>query len=63
MKIHPAGAELLHAEGQTFIQTDTTKLTVAFRSFSINFKTLVKVKMNVNFTPKHAIGDTEKVAV
>jgi hypothetical protein len=30
MKIHPVGAELFHADGQT----DTTKLTVAFRNFA-----------------------------
>jgi len=30
MKIHPVGAELFHAVGQT----DMTKLTVAFRNFA-----------------------------
>jgi len=29
MTVHPVGAELLHA----YRQTDTTKLTVAFRNF------------------------------
>jgi len=30
MRIRPVGAELFHADGQT----DTTKLTVAFRNFA-----------------------------
>jgi len=30
MKIHPVGAELFHADGQT----DMTKLMVAFRNFA-----------------------------
>jgi len=38
MKIHPVGAELLHAvgrtDGRTDRQTDMTKLIVAFRSFA-----------------------------
>jgi len=33
MKIRPAGAELFHADRQTDGQTDTAKLTVAFRYF------------------------------
>jgi hypothetical protein len=37
MKIHPVGAELFHADGQTYWrmdgQTDKTKLIVAFRDF------------------------------
>jgi hypothetical protein len=31
MKIHPVGAELLHAENR---RADTTKLIVAFRNFT-----------------------------
>ena len=31
IKIHPVGAELFHADGQT----DMTKLIVAFRSFAM----------------------------
>jgi len=34
MKISPVEAELFHADRQTDQQTDTTKVTVAFRSFS-----------------------------
>jgi len=34
MKILPAGAELLHADGRMDRQTDTTKLIVAFRNFA-----------------------------
>jgi len=30
MKIRPVGAELFHVDGQTDVQRDTTKLTVAF---------------------------------
>ena len=33
MEIHPVGAELFHAEGQTDWRTDMTKLRIAFRSF------------------------------
>jgi hypothetical protein len=34
MKIHPMGAELFHTERQMDRQTNTTKLTVAFRNFA-----------------------------
>jgi hypothetical protein len=34
MKIHPVGAELFHADGQTDKRIDMTKLTVIFRNFS-----------------------------
>ena len=34
MKILPAGAELFYAGGRTDGQSDTTKLRVAFRSFT-----------------------------
>jgi len=33
VKIRPVGAELFLADRQTDVQTDMTKLTVAFRSF------------------------------
>ena len=33
MKIRPAEAELFHADGRTYRQTDMTKLIVAFRNF------------------------------
>jgi hypothetical protein len=33
MKIRPVGAELLHADGRKDVQTDMTKLMIAFRSF------------------------------
>jgi hypothetical protein len=33
MKIHSAGAELLHVERQTDRQTDMMRLTVAFQNF------------------------------
>jgi hypothetical protein len=34
MKIRLVGAELFHADRRTDVQTDTTKLTVAFRNFA-----------------------------
>jgi len=34
MKMCPVGAELFHADGRTEVQTDVTKLIVAFRSFA-----------------------------
>jgi hypothetical protein len=34
MKIHPVGAELFHATGQTDRRTDVTKATAGFCSFS-----------------------------
>ena len=34
MKVRPMGAEVYHAEGWTDEQTDTTKLTFAFRNFA-----------------------------
>ena len=34
MEIHPVGAELFHAEGQTKGQTDMAKLIVAFRNIA-----------------------------
>jgi hypothetical protein len=40
MEIHPVGAELLHAHGQTDGHTDMTKLIVAFRKFTNAPKTL-----------------------
>jgi len=33
-KIHPVGAQFLHASGWTDGQTDMTKLMVAFRNFA-----------------------------
>jgi hypothetical protein len=33
MKVHPMGPELFHVYRQADIQTDVTKLTVAFRNF------------------------------
>jgi hypothetical protein len=33
MKMHPVGAELLHADGWTDAQTDVTKLIIAFYNF------------------------------
>ena len=41
MKIHPAGADLIYADGQT----DTTKLIVAFRNFA---KSALKVDLTLN---------------
>jgi hypothetical protein len=35
MKIRPVGAELFYAYGRTHRRIDTTKLTVAIRSFAI----------------------------
>ena len=35
MKIRPVGDVLFHANGRTDIQTDTTKVMVAFRKFAI----------------------------
>jgi hypothetical protein len=32
MKMHPVGAELLHADGWTDAQTDMAKLIIAFRN-------------------------------
>ena len=40
MKIHPVGAELFHADRQT----DTTKLTVAFRNFAKAPKNTISLK-------------------
>ena len=34
MKMCPVGTELFHADGRTDGETDMTKLTVAFRSFT-----------------------------
>jgi hypothetical protein len=34
MNIRPEGAELFHADGRTNVQTDMTKLIVAFRNFA-----------------------------
>jgi hypothetical protein len=34
MKIHPGGAELFYADGQTDKQTGMTKVIVAFRNFA-----------------------------
>jgi len=34
VKIRPVGAELFHAGGQTYRQTDRMKLIVAFRNFT-----------------------------
>jgi hypothetical protein len=34
MKIRPVVAEFFRADGQTDLQTDKTKLTVAFRGFA-----------------------------
>ena len=39
MKILPVGAELFHADRQTNVQTDKTKLIVAFRNFAYAPKT------------------------
>ena len=36
MKIYPVGAELFRSDGRTDRQTDTTKLTDAFRNFAKN---------------------------
>ena len=33
MKIHPTGAELFHADGQMYAQTDMMKLTVTSHNF------------------------------
>jgi hypothetical protein len=33
MKIRPVGAELFHADGQTYRQTDMKKLIVSFCNF------------------------------
>jgi len=33
MKIRPVGAELFHGDGRKDVQTDMTKMMVAFRSF------------------------------
>jgi len=35
IKIRPVGDEVFHANGRTDIQTDMTKVTVAFRNFAI----------------------------
>jgi hypothetical protein len=34
IKLRPVGAELLHADGRTYGQTDMTKLIVAFHNFA-----------------------------
>jgi len=34
MKVHPVGADLFHADGQTYRQTDMMKLVVAFHNFA-----------------------------
>ena len=34
LKIHPAGAELFHTDGETDRRTDMTKLIVTFRNFA-----------------------------
>jgi hypothetical protein len=43
MKIRPAEAELLHADGRMDRQTDMTKLTVAFRNFAKAPKCLIHI--------------------
>ena len=47
MKIRPVGAELFHADGRKDVQTDMTKLMVAFRSVVTAPKYVLRVSTSV----------------
>ena len=55
MEIRPVVAELFHADRRTDTQTDTTKLTVAFRNFA-NAPTKGKVFL---YTSWDGVGRSE----
>ena len=63
MEFRLVRSELFHAEGQTDGQTDTTKLIVAFQSFSDtlkhdNMKALIVLIKRQNFTKSNQTNFT-----